>query len=63
LVADQGVGDAGGAVRQRAGDDPAALAAGLQPGGVAFRGRVAQSQPDTEVDQRAAQLHAAFPAD
>jgi hypothetical protein len=40
LVADHGVGDAGGAVRQGAGDDPAAFAAGFQPGGVAFRARI-----------------------
>jgi len=60
LVTDEGVGDADGAVRQRAADDAAVLAASLLPGGVPLRGRVAMPQADTEVDQRPAQRDAAF---
>ena len=59
----QCVGDPVRAVRQRAGDDPAVLPAGLQACGVGPRRLVAVPQSDPEVDQRATQFHAALPAD
>ena len=37
--------------RQRAGNDTTAFAAGLQPGGVAFRGRVVEPEPDAQLDE------------
>ena len=63
LVTDHRVGDLVGPMRHRTGDHPTVLAAGPQSLPVPFRGRLAQPQPDAEVDQRPAQLHAAFPAD
>src|SRR6185436_19643170 len=63
LVTDQGEGDPVGAVGHRAGDNAALLATGAQPGGALFRGRVVQPQAQAEIDQRAAQLDAAFAAD
>jgi hypothetical protein len=48
-VADQGVGDAAGAVGQCAGDDAAMFAAGFQSGGMGFGGRFGEPQADTEI--------------
>ena len=48
---------------QRATDYPAGFAAVPQPLPVPFRGWVAVPQTNTEIDQRASQDHAAFPAD
>lgn len=54
VVADQGVGDAGGAVRQCAGDHAAAFAAIPEALGVGLGRRIGHPQPHTEVDQRPA---------
>jgi hypothetical protein len=54
VVADQCVRDAGGAVRQCAGDDPAVFTAGLQFGSIGFRGGFGEPQTHTEIYQRSA---------
>src|SRR5215207_1765677 len=63
VVADQGVGNAAGAVGQCAGDDPAVFAAGFQGDGIGFGGRIGVPQADSEIDQRSSQRHTAFAAD
>src|SRR5512141_2568698 len=63
LIADQGEGDAVGSVGHGAGDHAALLAPGPQAGTVDLCGGVVEPQAHAEVDQSAAELDAALPAD
>lgn len=63
LVAGQGVRDLVRAVCQRAGDDSAVFPAGPEPCRVGPDLWVAVPEPVPEIDQRAAELQAALPAD